>query len=51
MGFFEYFAEYAPLFGEATIVTLRLTATALVIAMVLGSLVAAMSMSSVAALR
>jgi polar amino acid transport system permease protein len=51
MNFFEYVVDTAPLFLEATQVTLRLTATALVIAMVLGSFVAAMSMSSVAVLR
>lgn len=51
MTFFDYFVDTAPLFLEATQVTLRLTATALVIAMVLGGFVAAMSMSSVAVLR
>ncbi|HEX6249079.1 MAG TPA: amino acid ABC transporter permease [Nocardioidaceae bacterium] len=51
MGFFEYVVDTAPLFLEATRVTLSLTATALAIAMVLGGLVAAMSMSSVAVLR
>jgi len=51
MNFFDYIVDTAPLFLEATQVTLRLTATALVIAMVLGGFVAAMSMSSVAVLR
>jgi len=51
MNFFDYVVDTAPLFLEATQVTLRLTATALVIAMVLGGFVAAMSMSSVAVLR
>lgn len=51
MTFFDYVVDTAPLFLEATQVTLRLTATALVIAMILGGLVAAMSMSSVAVVR
>ena len=51
MSFFEYLVDTAPLFLEATRITLSLTAMALAIAMVLGALVAAMSMSSVAALR
>ncbi len=51
MGFFDYVVDTAPLFLEATQVTLRLTATALAIAMLLGGLVASMSMSSVAVLR
>lgn len=49
--FFELFAEYAPLFVEASWVTLRLTAAALVIAMVGGAVVAAMAMSRVRPLR
>ncbi len=51
MTFFDYLADTAPLFLAATRVTLTLTGTALAFAMVFGSLVAAMSMSSVAALR
>jgi len=51
MSFFEYLVDTAPLFLEATRITLTLTATALAIAMILGALVAAMSMSSVAVLR
>lgn len=51
MSFFDYVVDTAPLFLDATQVTLRLTATALVIAMLLGSVVAAMSMSSVAVVR
>jgi polar amino acid transport system permease protein len=51
MTFFDYLGDTASLFLDATWVTLTLTATALAIAMVLGSVVAAMSMSSVAALR
>jgi polar amino acid transport system permease protein len=51
MSFFDYVVDTAPLFLEATRITLSLTATALAIAMVLGALVAAMSMSSVAVLR
>lgn len=46
MNFFEYFVEYYPLFLEATWITLRLTAVALVIAMVLGAVIAWMVMSS-----
>lgn len=49
--FLELFAEYSPLFIEATWVTLRLTAAALVLAMVGGALVAAMAMSRVRPLR
>lgn len=51
MSFFDYVVDTAPLFLEATRITLSLTVTALVFAMVLGALVAAMSMSSVAVLR
>ena len=51
MDFFDYLVDTLPLFLEATRVTLSLTATALAFAMVLGSVVAAMSMSSVAVLR
>ncbi len=51
MNFFDYLVDTAPIFLEATWVTLRLTAVALVFAMVLGSVVAAMSMSPVAVLR
>lgn len=51
MNFFDHLVETAPIFLDATWVTLRLTAVALAFAMVLGSLVAAMSMSPVAVLR
>lgn len=51
MTFFDLFVEYAPLFLEATGVTLRLTAVALVIAMGLGAVIAWMVMSRVAPLR
>lgn len=51
MGFFDYLTDTAPIFVDATWVTLRLTAVALVFAMLLGSVVAAMSMSAVAVLR
>ncbi len=51
MNIFEYAADTAPLFLEATQLTLRLTATALVLAMVLGAGIAALAMSSVAPLR
>ncbi|WP_296605966.1 amino acid ABC transporter permease [Nocardioides sp.] len=51
MSFYDYLVDTAPIFLEATWVTLRLTAVALVFAMLLGSVVAAMSMSSVAVLR
>ncbi len=51
MSFFDRVVDTAPLFLDATQVTLRLTATALVIAMVLGGVVAAMSMSSVGVVR
>ena len=49
--FLELFAEYAPLFVEASWVTLRLTAAALVMAMIGGAVVAAMAMSRVRPLR
>ena len=49
--FVELFAEYAPLFLEATWVTLSLTAAALVMAMVAGAGVAALAMSRVRPLR
>lgn len=51
MRFFELFTEYAPLFVEATWVTLSLTAVSLLMAMVVGSGVAALAMSRVRALR
>jgi polar amino acid transport system permease protein len=51
VSFLDHVADTAPLFLEATQVTLRLTATALVLAMVLGAGIAAMAMSSVAPLR
>ena len=51
MTFFDYFVEYAPLFIEASWVTLRLTAVALVIAMVLGGVIAWMVMSRFGPLR
>lgn len=51
MSFFERFGEFAPLFLEATWVTLRLTAVALVIAMVLGAFIAWMVMSRFGPLR
>ncbi|MBE7323872.1 amino acid ABC transporter permease [Nocardioides sp. Y6] len=51
MNFFEHVVDKAPLFLEATLVTLRLTGMALVFAMLLGAVVAAMSMSRVAPLR
>lgn len=51
MSFLDYLADTAPIFLDATWVTLRLTAMALVFAMILGSVVAAMSMSPVAVLR
>lgn len=51
MNFFDHLVDTAPIFLEATGVTLRLTAMALAFAMVLGSVVAAMSMSAVAVLR
>ena len=41
MSFFEMLVEYAPLFIEASWVTLRLTAVALAIALVLGAVIAA----------
>lgn len=49
--FLELFAEYAPLFVEASWVTLRLTAAALVMAMIGGAVVAAMTMSRVRPLK
>ncbi len=49
--FVDLFVEYAPLFLEASWITLRLTAAALVMAMVFGSLIAAMGMSSIGPLR
>lgn len=49
--FLELFAQYSPLFVEATWVTLRLTAAALLMAMVGGAVVAAMAMSKVRPLR
>lgn len=49
--FLELFAEYSPLFLEATWVTLRLTAAALLLAMVGGAVVAALAMSRVRPLR
>ncbi|WP_109472142.1 amino acid ABC transporter permease [Ornithinimicrobium cavernae] len=51
MSFFDSFIEYAPLFLEATLVTLRLTAVALAIAMVLGGVIAWMAMSRFRPLR
>lgn len=51
MDFFDYLIESAPYFLDATWVTLRLTAAALVMAVLLGSVVAWMSMSGVAVLR
>lgn len=51
MSFFDYFVEYAPLFIEASWVTLRLTAVALAIAMVLGAVIAWMAMSKFGPLR
>lgn len=49
--FYDLFVEYAPLFLEASWVTLRLTAAALLLAMVFGALIAAMAMSPLRALR
>ena len=49
--FLGRFAEYSPLFIEATWVTLRLTAAALLMAMVGGAVVAALAMSKVRPLR
>lgn len=51
MNFFERIADTAPLFWEATQLTLSLTGAALVIAVVIGSGVAALAMSPVAVLR
>lgn len=51
MGFFEYLVDTAPLFLEATWVTLRLTAAALALAMVFGALIAWMAMGPVRVLR
>lgn len=50
-GFFNLFAEYAPLFLEASWVTLRLTAAALLMAMVGGALVSALAMSRIKPLK
>lgn len=50
-GFLKLFAEYAPLFLEASWVTLRLTAAALLMAMVGGALVSALAMSRVKVLK
>ncbi len=49
--FLELFVEYSPLFIEATWVTLRLTAAALVMAMIGGAIVAAMTMSGIRPLK
>ncbi|MDO5739064.1 MAG: amino acid ABC transporter permease [Ornithinimicrobium sp.] len=49
--FLAIFTQYAPLFLEASWVTLRLSAAAIVMAMFLGSLIAAMAMGRVRALR
>ena len=49
--FYDLFVEYAPLFLEASWVTLRLTAAALALAMVFGALISAMAMSPIRALR
>ncbi|MDO5736118.1 MAG: amino acid ABC transporter permease [Propionibacteriaceae bacterium] len=51
MDFFEMFARYAPIFVEATGVTLSLTAVALVFACILGMGVAALAMSGVRPLQ
>lgn len=51
MNFFEMLVEYAPLFIAASWVTLRLTAVALAIALVLGALIAWMAMSRFRPLR
>ncbi|WP_022926235.1 amino acid ABC transporter permease [Serinicoccus marinus] len=51
MGFFDLFVEYAPLFTEAAWVTLRISAAAIAMAMVLGALIAALAMSKVRVLR
>lgn len=51
MSFFDRLVEYAPLFIEASWVTLRLTAVALAIAMVLGAVIAWMAMSRFGPLR
>ncbi|GAA1153511.1 amino acid ABC transporter permease [Ornithinicoccus hortensis] len=51
MSFIDRFVEYAPLFLDASLITLRLTAVALVIAMVLGAVIAWMVMSKWAPLR
>ncbi|MBC2934575.1 amino acid ABC transporter permease [Nocardioides sp. zg-1228] len=51
MSFLDHLVDTAPVFLDATWITLRLTATALVFALLLGSVVAAMSMSGVAVLR
>jgi polar amino acid transport system permease protein len=49
--FLDLFREYAPLFVEASWVTLRLTAAALLLGMVGGAIVAAMAMSRIRPLR
>lgn len=51
MDFLSLFGEYAPLFLEATWVTLSLTAVSLVLAMVAGAFVAWLAMSPVRPLR
>jgi len=51
MSFLDHLVDTAPVFLDATWITLRLTATALVFALLLGSVVAAMSMSGLAVLR
>lgn len=51
VNFFELFAKYAPVFIQATGVTLGLTAVALIFAIVMGSGVAAMAMSGIPPLR
>lgn len=49
--FFEYFVQYLPAFGKATLLTLEITAMALLMALVGGAIVAALSMSRFAPLR
>lgn len=51
MSFFDRFLEYAPLFLEASTVTLSITFWALLIAMIIGPIITAMAMSRFAALR
>lgn len=51
MGFLDLLREYTPLFLEATWVTLRISAAAIVLAMLLGAVVAALAMSRVRAVR